>query len=30
MRRLVIVMLRGWELSVGTLMGWMVFGSSLV
>lgn len=29
MRRLVSVMLRGWELGVERLMGWMVFDSGL-
>ena len=28
MRRLVFLMLGGWELSVGTFMGWMVFDSN--
>ena len=30
MRRLVFVMLRGWELGVASFMGWKVFGSSLI
>ena len=29
MRRLVSVMLRGWELGVESFMGWMVFESGL-
>ena len=30
MRRLVIMMLRGWKPGDGTFMGCMVFGSSLI